>query len=61
LLFLVPFFSHQTPFDIENDSDEATESQNEDDQPSNSQKNDHEGKQFKLFLKSSKICLCSLV
>jgi hypothetical protein len=44
--FVVPFLPHQIPFNVEDDldSDEVAESQNEDDQPSNSPKDENEGK-----------------
>jgi hypothetical protein len=47
---LGPFFSHQVPLDLEYGSDEAVESQNEDDQPSIGIKDASEGNYFyKMF------------
>jgi hypothetical protein len=45
-LIVVPFFSHQIPFDVEDewDSDDTAESQNEDDQPSSGPTGENEGK-----------------
>jgi hypothetical protein len=40
---LEPFFTHQKPFEIDSDSDDAMESQNEDDQPASGTKNAAEG------------------
>lgn len=42
-IMLGPFFSHQVPLDLEYDSDEAVESQNEDDLPSMSANDASEG------------------
>jgi hypothetical protein len=63
-IMLGPFFSHQVPLDLEYDSDEAVESQNEDDQPSIGVKDTSEGTYFFLKYLNSQgliIVVCSLV